>query len=409
MARNLRMDLGDIVNTDTDNSLEEVIRVTYETVVLNATENNHDDTEDNRVDFSWENFEGEREFVRASAPTLTVVEPLLSLEKTVLDADGNRLEVANVTLGSTVTFEFTIEATRGEAFNAEFFDRLPPGITIDTESFEVDTNLTSGVPDPDIVEITTEAIYLQWTEDEVADSASADFSEGDSFTFRVSGTVQSWMEGGDIVTNEGRIEWTSIPGEPGQISELNKFSTERTGDLYGPGEDGANDHFDDDLAHIFVVQPTFSKEIGELGLDGSVGLHGIDGVDATSETHTSGTQLTIGETVSYILTTEFQAGKLDGVIITDQLPVLDGTMEYVNTQIRIGENVTTANLDLTNPALFDTTTRLVTAAGVQELITNGHVTLSDTNADGIIDNAEKGCQSSTSAIALQTFSIADCE
>ncbi len=124
--------------------------------------------------------------------------------------------------------------------------------------------------------------------------------------------------------------------------------------------------------------------------------------DPTSLAHTTGTDLTIGETIDYVLTASFENGDLGGVVITDRLPLLDGTMEYVadSYQIRVGSNLDVTNLD--ESLHVDPTTRLVNAAGIAHLLANGFFTETDSNGDGINDEISWNLGSVTALTSTET-------
>ena len=328
--------LGNLTNSDTDNATVETLTIEFTTVALNVSANQQGSTIANTAYFSWDTG-----IVNDSAPELTVVEPALSNAKDVTPVIGDA--------GDEITFTIAISnpAAGTDAYDVTLDDIVPSGMTYQTGSF----TLVSGSA-PDTVGETPD-LYATW----------ATFPAGSSSTFSFRATLDTSVTPADRITNDAILKFTSLPGEPGQQSDYNALSYERTGDVTDPGGT-ANDYLVTDSAYVDITIPTPLKYL-----------------ISTSEpdTYTTGNTLAVGEIARYRLATILPEGTSHSFQIRDLLPagllyLNDGTarLAFVTNGTGISSSTITCANDsgsAADTASLDTS--LVDCAFPSGSITNG--------------------------------------
>lgn len=269
--------LGNLTNADTDNATAETLTIVFTTVALNVSANQQGSTIANTAYFSWDSG-----IINDSAPELTVVEPDLTNAKDASPVTGDA--------GDEITFTITISnpVAGTDAYDVTLDDIVPSGLTYQTGSF----TLASGLA-PDTVGETPD-LNATWNT----------FPAGSSSTFSFTAVLNTSVTPADRITNDAILKFTSLPGEPGQQSDYNALSYERTGDVTDPGG-SANDYLVTDSAYVDITIPTPLKYL-----------------ISTSEpdTYTSGSNLAIGEIARYRLATILPEGTSNSFQIRDLLP-----------------------------------------------------------------------------------------
>ena len=276
-GHNVSFSLGNLTNADTDNATAETLTIEFTTVALNVSANQQGSTIANTAYFSWDSG-----IVNDSAPELTVVEPDLTNAKDASPITGDA--------GDEITFTITISNPLAgtDAYDVTLDDIVPSGMTYQTSSFALVSGLT-----PDTVGESPD-LFATW----------AAFPAGSSSTFSFTAVLDTSVTPSDRITNDAILKFTSLPGEPGQQSDYNVLSYERTGDVTDPGG-AANDYLVTDSAYVDITIPTPLKYL-----------------ISTSEPdiYTSGNNLAIGEIARYRLATIIPEGTSVGLQIRDLLP-----------------------------------------------------------------------------------------
>jgi len=328
-----------LVNAESDGDAE-TITITYRAVVLNRVANAQGFTLDNASTYSWS--EGT---IDAQAQPVTIVEPDLE----ILNSNGNPL-LGDA--GDTITFTLDIQhraSSDADAFDVnltDLIDSLPNDMTYVPGSVMV-ANLggatLAGPPDE-----TGGDLSIDWTL----------FPMGASSTVTFQVTLDITVNPEQLLTNVADITWTSLPGDVTTPQSSNPFSVERTGDLMGPGEPGANTYRTSDSGLVVTPSLDFHKDV----IDSSLGSTQFQQFDpAVPDT-------TIGELVTYALVVDFLDGTTNNVVLTDNLPQLastNGTLEFVSASLSF------VGADLTD--------------GIGGPIVLPVPTASDTNGDGVDD------------------------
>ena len=298
--------LGNVTNSNTDNSVAETLTIRFSAVALNIIENQDGDTLTNNASFTWTGGT-----TPLSPAAVLIVEPPVDVDKTVTPTVGDA--------GDLVTYTITVTNPLSgiNAFNVTLDDIVPAEITYQAGSF---TN-TAGLAPDSIAEAPNLNAY--WDV----------FPAGSSSTFQFQGEIKTSVTPGDVIFNDAIVKFTSLPGAPGQQSPYNTLSYERTGDQTDPGTT-ANDYTVTDPATTTITIPTPIKYL-----------------IATSESHTTGTSVAIGEIVRYRISTIIPEGTSEDFTIRDLLPtgllyLDDGTAQFAF--VSNGSGITSSTLTCAN-------------------------------------------------------------
>jgi uncharacterized repeat protein (TIGR01451 family)/fimbrial isopeptide formation D2 family protein len=270
----ITLDFGTLTNTDSNNAVDETIVVSYRAIVLNTTGNNRGTVLDNDVEFLW----GTGQTVSATAADLTIVEPGLQITKS--------LTPASVQAGQTITVVLDIAHAAGsnaDAMDLVISDVLPAGM-----SFAGNLQSTGGVAPVSLSE-SSGTITGTWPT----------LAIGSTSQIRFDVTLDASNDLGATVQNDVAVSWTSVPGDATTAVSSNPLSTERTGSTSDPGG-SANDHVATALDQVTLVLPALTKL-----------------VTATDQSQSTGTNVVVGEIVTYQTTLTFPQGQLSLATLFD--------------------------------------------------------------------------------------------
>jgi len=223
-GRQVTYDFGTLANNTTGDI---TLTITYRVVVLNAIENQQDADPpvslNNAAVFSWDTGTPISDF----AEPVSIVEPDLSIQKSATPTF--------VRVGDTVSYTITIRHTPGsqtDAFDSLIQDEVPAelGIILTT----LNCNGGGQSANTCTYDAGTRTVVAGW----------GSFTRtGGTGVIRFQATVLSLPTQGGV-TNTAAVEWTSLPGDPGQISGYNDLSTERYYDPVDPANNyGVEDSF----------------------------------------------------------------------------------------------------------------------------------------------------------------------
>ncbi len=269
--------LDTIVNSDTDNLTLETIRMAFTAVVLNvaSVQNGVDLVNAATVSYSSGN-------VTASAPALTAVEPVLTVEKTPSSATGDAG-------GAAVTYRVVISHDAGstaDAYEVDLEDILPAGLDMVPGSL---THVSGLVP-----------TSLNAANDVVRAGYST-FPLGSVSTLQFAAILTPSVLPGDTVTNTAELQFTSLPGDvTSPISMHHPQSTERTGDVSNPGGN-VNDYAATDTADVTALSNSVSGFVYADNNQNAQRNAGEPGIPSVAVTLTG--QDNLGNNVSLVATT----------------------------------------------------------------------------------------------------------
>ncbi|MCO6455211.1 MAG: isopeptide-forming domain-containing fimbrial protein, partial [Pirellulaceae bacterium] len=282
-GRLLTLDFGTVTNSDTNNNVAETIVVSYDVVVLNSSNNNRGNQRNNQADWRWDTSAGPQQ-IRDNAPNVRIVEPTLRVVK---DAAPAQVEAGDVVL-------YTIDVSHTAVSNANAYDVVLTDLIPPDTSYVMGSLMHTGGHPPNLLQESGGTVTVVWNE----------FPDDLSSQLQFEVLIMPLATAGSTITNTVDVTWTSLPGDiTTPQSPYNTLSTERTGDPANPGG-AANDYLTSDPASVTVRLPTV--------LDKSL--------VSTSEPHTAGSDVAIGEVVRYRLRGTLVGGTNPSIRIVDELP-----------------------------------------------------------------------------------------
>lgn len=331
-GRNVDIDLGNLVNANTNNSAPETLTIVYRAVVLNLIGNQAGTTLANAAALTWDTdpltAPNPEHTISATPVSLTVREPDPTLTKAVqrvLPSTGTTVDA-----GDTVEYTLTISNTSAyPAYDLTLTDTLPAALTAPSVYSVTDT---AGV-------LTTADFVFTGNSLALNSGVNIDLpaSNGRTITILVRATVVDtigFITPNNAITNNAQITWTSLDGDIQNLSPYNPDSDERTG-ADGPGT-GLNNYAKATAATI-----------------NTTAISGTKYLVATSESGTAGNRLTIGEIARYRLIVAIPEGSLADFSMFDVLPaglrfLNDGTAKaaFVSTSGITSSTISGAGLNL---------------------------------------------------------------
>lgn len=277
-GRTLTFNLGDVVNANADRQ-RHGITVRYEAVVLNVSGNVAGKTLTNNAKLTWT---GHGELPAATSAPVTVIEPRLTIDKTVSPATAQASD--------TVTFTIVVTASQTTAHNVALSDIFPGGITYVAGSLR---NTAGVVP----------ATLATSAGDDAFTATYTQLTPGQTSTLTFRAKLDATVTAGQAITNVATQTWTSLPGNPGQITPTNPNAFERTGSE-STSQGQLNNYKTADSAIVAVAQPTVTKALVTTSI-----------VNASN----SAAQAVIGETATYTVTMKIPQGRTPAARLIDSM------------------------------------------------------------------------------------------
>ncbi len=276
----ISFNLGTVANLNTINSVEEYIEFMYEAVVLNVPGNVQGTMLKNTV--KWTSAQCNPTPV--SSTPVKVVEPKLQITKTPspLTADA----------GDTITWTITVtnnSPSDADAFQVNLTDTIPTiqGLTYVSGSLMHMGGLTPALTPP----VGNQPLMAAWNT----------FPLGASSVIKFQTLVGNGVFACATLSNKATVNWASIPATSTPISPWNTNSCPRMGT---PSLCGSPNNYTA-MATGIVNVPSLTAQKSLV---------------ATSALHTTGSNVTIGEVLTYNLTICVPEGTTPGLVVTDVLP-----------------------------------------------------------------------------------------
>ncbi|MDO9084700.1 MAG: sortase [Anaerolineaceae bacterium] len=291
-GRSIIYTLGNLSNSDTDNSVDDTITFVYRAIVINSLGNNPGTNLNNDVTLAWDGGSASD-----SADNVSIVEPFLQVNKTANPATG-------VDAGDTITFNVAVSHTGQsgtDAFEAHIRDDLSAlPFTITALNLPVTfTGATCGTPN-----------VTNNSSGNVIDLVIDQLPLGCSATFSYTATINVSVRPAQVITNTANIDWTNLPNSISNPSPYNDLDCERSGDTAACGAE-ANDYRASDPATVTIKAASFTKTIIATGIN---------------NTNNNNLQAVIGETIDYRLVLTVPEGSIPNLNIRD---TLDGGLAFV--------------------------------------------------------------------------------
>ncbi|HIK30019.1 MAG TPA: isopeptide-forming domain-containing fimbrial protein, partial [Oscillatoriales cyanobacterium M4454_W2019_049] len=308
--------LSDVVNSASSDGSPETIIIEYTAVVLNDAANQSTDNEmgptlNNTATLDWTNNPSTDPILATPVTEVSVVEPQLEVIKDVVVNGGGTEGDAGDPIVYTITIQHTGDS-EADAFDVNLTDVLPAGFVPDGSPFSIGGGNTATATAGDFEIGAGNTLQL-------AAGSNIDIAQGEVLVLQVSGTLADGVQSGETVNSPAQITWTSIDGDASDISNhTTTGDTERTG-ANGEGA-GLNNYADSDDAPATVT--------GEVSIAKTI----TDTSEPDSDT--SGTNVAIGEVVTYQISVTIPEGSTEGIVITDTLPPgmqLTGTPTIIDT------------------------------------------------------------------------------
>ncbi len=302
---------GAITNSNRDNAVAETIVITYRAVALNTVANQSGAQRNNRAVFSWVvPDQGAKALPPVESANVTVIEPALTITKYVPPGIYDASDIIDYTI--TI---YHAAGSQTDAYDAVITDTLPidpfgSGSLILTPTILSVTDSAGALTTADFTLIGSNV--TSWT---LSNPTPIDIAQGRTISIVVRGTLSNAVMPGATITNTAFLRWTSLDGDPGQRSTHNTASTERTG-VDGPG--GAlNDYAATGSATFTIPVVTPGKALV-----------------ATSEAHTAGSDVAIGEIVRFRIAIGGPEASVYAFSLVDRLPpgltfLNDGSARFV--------------------------------------------------------------------------------
>ena len=371
--------LGTLTNADRDDAVAETITLEYRAVVLNVAGNQTGTQLNNSAQFRWQTAST---IPAASAPNVTVIEPVLNVVKT---AYVNAITPAIGDAGDPLEYVITLGhagSSTTDAFEVVLTDALPRAGG-GTGASLIQNAVLASVSDTALI---IDASYFVLVGDNASGFVLQTVTPFDvprdltrSITVSITGVLSILVEPGTI-NNDAVGTWTSMDDDPGQRSTYNVTSVERT------GAGGINDYRD--LGSDIIRVNTGPQK----------------SIVATSEDHTllepAGDELlAIGEVVRYRMSVSLPEGTATNLQLRDTLPLglllLDPPQVKLsfaaNVPMGLPLNLSGADNDLIPPTFVLPAARIATSlVGSQQqvIFTLGDLINNDDDPDAEIITLE---------------------
>ncbi|MGD8575451.1 MAG: isopeptide-forming domain-containing fimbrial protein [Thiohalophilus sp.] len=291
---NISWDIGTVVTSTEDdltvNTVNPVIRVDYYARINNDAATNAGDGLQNQATVNYSNGEtAVTETLIDTTPAVSVVEPLLNINKTVVNVSnpGNP-PIAGDILRYSLNITASSGASYSDALDVSINDDLSLGLAYSGNSTVNGAGNTINDPVTSGDGITT-AQSMRWS---LADAnADIDVSEGSTVTVTYDVVVLDNVLPGQQLTNSASIQWTSLDGAD---------AAERD----GTASPAYNDYFTGPVTAILNAPD----------------LNTISKARLTDTFGSGDANVRIGDIVDYELRLTLQEGTSGNVLVSDSLP-----------------------------------------------------------------------------------------
>jgi fimbrial isopeptide formation D2 family protein/uncharacterized repeat protein (TIGR01451 family) len=322
----VRFNLGNLTNADRDDDFEYVV-IEFNALLDNSAtgSNDHGETRANTVTAIVDT----TEIGTSDAVNVTIVEPNVAITK-IVQAPSNALGDA----GDTITYRVNLTNTRTTAFEVRIVDLLPSELTLDLSS--IASTLGGGA-----------AGITNNSAGNTIDLTIATLPVGGTIQIDYSVTINTGVIAGQEITNTAVATYTSLPGTNGTTVNSTGSSTpgtpgSDTGERTGSQTPTQNDYRTSDPAMLTIFVPTPVKSLV-----------------STSEAHTTGSSVAIGEVVRYRLAVRLAESVAPNFQLVDALPngiqYLPGTARIAFVANEAGITSSTITTALTGCANLNVT------------------------------------------------------
>jgi len=292
----LTWDFGTLINSDRNNSVDDTVAVEFNALVTNTSGNTDGKSLKNTAKADYTGGSG------SGSVAVYVVEPRISITKAVSPT-------SNVQAGDILTYTVTVSNADGhaDAFDLVLNDALGNlGSNFNLQSVTLPSTLPLGTSSVINNSITNKP--------SAADGDRIDLkidrlNYGQSFSFTYTGVVLTAIQPGTTLTNTANVTYTGLPG----TGTPNGTGGNTTGSTT-PGGSGAENGERNGSGGV----NNYSKSASQSVVSQALGP--IKSTRLTSEAHTSGNGVAIGEIVRFRLQTSIPQGTIGNTSFVDNLP-----------------------------------------------------------------------------------------
>jgi uncharacterized repeat protein (TIGR01451 family)/fimbrial isopeptide formation D2 family protein len=314
---------GTITNSDSDNNSAETITISYRAKVLNAQVNVAGQQRRNRARWLWQPAGEGRRNVQVRSRPVRIVEPLLQLNKLFTPREGDESSPPRVRL--TLSHR---GGSSADAFDMALADPLPGNLRVDGA---ITTSACTNPPDSITVSDlgSADGINATWS----------NFPLGARCTLSFQTRFDVNPLAGDQLRNCAEVAWESLSNvdQPLPMPPSNSLGVERTGNATDPGQ-----------RNNYAVQACDTFSVFGVGISKRVIGSNQGHTDNIPGTPAGFESLTIGEEVTFELVVTIPETDIDGLVISDLLPVTSNVLEMLSAQTTlVGADV---DAEFTDPA-----------------------------------------------------------
>ncbi len=315
----ITLNLGDVTNSDSDNTTPERYTLTFGAVVENSAANNAGTNLVNIGRIRFENFNGVTQQVDTNTRTVHVAEPVLSVDKSASPTTASG--------GTLVTFTLVVSNTASGTNAASAFD------------WTVTDPLPSYYLSPSVSSVNTGSTGAAVSASFTGNTLNATIDQldpGESVTIAYTATVDPGVAFSLVITNTATATATSLPGPNGSGGVTPGAPGSTTGERTGAG--GVNDLLAADSAQVTIDAPSLTK------------------VTVNPEPYTP-----ISGVATFRVTAGVPTGTTSSLVVTDTLA---SGLEYVPGSLSVvlpaGATSSNAPLNDANPAFFSQSGNVLT-------------------------------------------------
>jgi len=342
----IQVALGNVTNSANDPGAEQYTLI-LQSVVDNSAGNNAGTVLSNLGRLRYDNYAAVQQIVNSTSQNVTVVEPVITIDKSV-----NPAAAAG---GDTVTYTLLVTNTSG-------LNRAPAYDLVITDPLPADLNIPAiTCPGAGCNAGATGAALAASFSANTLNATIDKLDPGEAATFTYTAKLIDNVAYGKSITNTATYSATSLPGANGTGGLTPGAPGSGTGERTGTG--GLNDLTGSDPATITVNTPTISKSVISLK-----------------------SYYPIGDAATYRVTLPVPVGSSTNFTLTDTIPA-NLAYQSGSLNITLPSGATASNtLTDTNPAFFTLAGSIMTLRfGTLSVPTAGNVTV-DFNA--VIQNVQ---------------------
>ncbi len=285
-GRQFTLDFGDIANTNSSNGVDETITLVYRAVAVNSSACARGNSRTNSATLTWDT----TSTASVTSSPVIIQEPAVTTTKTFTVAGGDADDVKTVQL--------VISATSGSNYSPAY--NVVTTDTLTGSGFDYVGNISyvSGVSPTSSGEI---GGVVTFNYDQL--------NPGQTSTVRFDVRVKQTVQANSTQPNTATSKFTSMLGTPSGLTTYNALGCERTGNTADCGTT-ENDYTTTSTANLTITNVSNTKT-----------------QVSTSEAHTSGSGVAIGEIVRYRLVSRIPEGTQTNYVLRDAIP---NGMSYMN-------------------------------------------------------------------------------